>query len=101
MQEQLRTAGPIARLCGEVVGLQLEHGRHFIQEQPHPSSLYEITPWPSVLRDEHVMSIVYDRCMCGLRVTSGPDRGKHIRKRSSMTASCPELLYPFRDRKCS
>eukprot|EP00969_Alexandrium_andersonii_P199183 8795685-Alexandrium_andersonii.AAC.1 len=47
------------------------------------------------------MSIVYDRCMCGLRATSGPERGKRIRKRSSMTASCPELLYPFRDRKCS
>ena len=46
------------------------------------------------------MSLVYDRCMCGLQVTSGPNRGMHIRKRSSMTASCPELLYPFRDKKC-
>eukprot|EP00969_Alexandrium_andersonii_P012785 557398-Alexandrium_andersonii.AAC.1 len=82
MQEQLRTAGPIARLCGQVAELQLQQGRHFIQEQPHPSSLYEVTPWPSVLHDECVMSIVYDRCMRGLRATSGPDRGKHIRKRS-------------------
>eukprot|EP00969_Alexandrium_andersonii_P112408 4966459-Alexandrium_andersonii.AAC.1 len=41
MQEQLRAAGPIARLCGEVAGLQLEYGRHFVQEQPHPSSLCE------------------------------------------------------------
>eukprot|EP00969_Alexandrium_andersonii_P229543 10137908-Alexandrium_andersonii.AAC.1 len=39
--------------------------------------------------------------MRGLRVTSGPDRSNRIRKRSRMTASCPELLYPFRDRKCS
>eukprot|EP00969_Alexandrium_andersonii_P116738 5160870-Alexandrium_andersonii.AAC.1 len=74
MQEQLRTAGPIARLCGEVAALQLGHGRHFIQEQPHPSSLYEVTPWPAVLRGECVMSIVDDRCMRGLRATSGPDR---------------------------
>eukprot|EP00969_Alexandrium_andersonii_P268040 11844256-Alexandrium_andersonii.AAC.1 len=42
--------------------LQLEHGRRFIQEQPHQSSLYEVMPWPSVLRDECVMSIVCDRC---------------------------------------
>eukprot|EP00969_Alexandrium_andersonii_P315054 13918479-Alexandrium_andersonii.AAC.1 len=48
------------------------------------------------------MSIVYDRCMRGLCVASGPDRSKRVRERSSMTASCPELLYPFRDRrKCS
>eukprot|EP00969_Alexandrium_andersonii_P001780 78458-Alexandrium_andersonii.AAC.1 len=56
-QEHLRTAGPIARLCGEVAGLQLEHGRHFIQEQPHPSSLHEVTPGPAILRDERAMSI--------------------------------------------
>eukprot|EP00969_Alexandrium_andersonii_P288237 12742960-Alexandrium_andersonii.AAC.1 len=62
MQEQLRAAGPIARLCGEVAGLQLERGRHLMQEQPHPSSLYEVTPWPSVLRDARAMSIVYGRC---------------------------------------
>eukprot|EP00969_Alexandrium_andersonii_P011337 493037-Alexandrium_andersonii.AAC.1 len=62
VQEQLRTAGPIARLCGEVAALQLEQGRRFIQEQPHPSSLCEVTPWPSVLRGECVTSTVYDRC---------------------------------------
>eukprot|EP00969_Alexandrium_andersonii_P002908 125397-Alexandrium_andersonii.AAC.1 len=39
--------------------------------------------------------------MCGLTVTSGPDRGKRARKRPSMTASCPELLYPLRGKMCS
>eukprot|EP00969_Alexandrium_andersonii_P192285 8493147-Alexandrium_andersonii.AAC.1 len=57
-------------------------------------------PWPRVLKHECVMSITYDRCMCGLRVATGPNKGAFIRKRSSMTASCPELLYPFRDKIC-
>eukprot|EP00969_Alexandrium_andersonii_P061500 2710979-Alexandrium_andersonii.AAC.1 len=41
MQEQLDVAGPIARLCGQVAEEQLARGRRFIQEQPHPSSLYD------------------------------------------------------------
>eukprot|EP00969_Alexandrium_andersonii_P347808 15378883-Alexandrium_andersonii.AAC.1 len=55
-------------------------------------------PWPRVLRRECVVSITCDRCTCGLRVGSGPRRGMFTRKRPSLTASCPELLYPFRDK---
>eukprot|EP00969_Alexandrium_andersonii_P114104 5044562-Alexandrium_andersonii.AAC.1 len=40
------------------------------------------------------MSIVYDRCARGLRVGWGPQKGARVRKRSSATAFCPELLYP-------
>eukprot|EP00969_Alexandrium_andersonii_P222431 9823703-Alexandrium_andersonii.AAC.1 len=39
---------------------------------------YEVTPWPSICRDERVVAIVYDRCMCGLRVTSGPVSYTHL-----------------------
>eukprot|EP00969_Alexandrium_andersonii_P141682 6265206-Alexandrium_andersonii.AAC.1 len=46
---------------------------------------------------ERVERLVRDSGVCGLRVTSGPNRGKRIRGRSSTTASCPELLCPFRD----
>eukprot|EP00969_Alexandrium_andersonii_P060976 2686939-Alexandrium_andersonii.AAC.1 len=88
-------------MSASLVGSEMCIRDSFVQEQPHPSSLYKVTPWPSVMRDECVVGIVHDRCMCGLRATSGQGRGKHIRKRSSMTASCTELPYPFRGRKCS
>eukprot|EP00969_Alexandrium_andersonii_P090781 4007304-Alexandrium_andersonii.AAC.1 len=60
MGRQMRNAGPIARLCGQIGQEQLARGRHFAQEQPHPSTLYEMEPWPRVLRHECVVSIVYD-----------------------------------------
>eukprot|EP00969_Alexandrium_andersonii_P295837 13076613-Alexandrium_andersonii.AAC.1 len=55
-------------------------------------------PWPQVLKLECVMFIARGRCACGLRAGSGPHRGMFIRKLSSLTASCPELLCPFRDK---
>eukprot|EP00969_Alexandrium_andersonii_P018973 828780-Alexandrium_andersonii.AAC.1 len=63
MQEQLNAAGPVARLRGQVAEEQLARGRRVIQEQPHPSSLYDVAPWPRVLQHERVMRIVYDRCV--------------------------------------
>eukprot|EP00969_Alexandrium_andersonii_P304674 13467402-Alexandrium_andersonii.AAC.1 len=74
MERQMQTAGPIARLCGHIAEEQLSRGRHFIQEQPRPSSLYEMEPWPRVLRHECVMSITYDRCVRGLRIGAGPNK---------------------------
>ena len=100
MEEQLRTARPIARLCGHIATCQLQKGRRFIQEQPHPSSLYQEPPWPSVLKDDRVVQMVYDRCMCGLRET-GRSNGFAIKKPSSMTASCLELVWPFRNCRCN
>eukprot|EP00969_Alexandrium_andersonii_P233387 10303744-Alexandrium_andersonii.AAC.1 len=60
MERQMRNAGPIARLCGQIAQEQLARGRRFIQEQPRPSMLYEMEPWPQVLRHECVMSIAHD-----------------------------------------
>eukprot|EP00969_Alexandrium_andersonii_P159147 7030811-Alexandrium_andersonii.AAC.1 len=75
MERQLRNAGPIAGLCGQIAQEQLARGRRFVQGQPRPSMLCEMEPWPRVLKHECVKSITYDRCMCGLRVSSGPRRG--------------------------
>ena len=97
MQERLRTARPIARLCGHVAGCQLAKGRHFIQEQPHPSSLYHEPHWLTVLKDDRVIQIPYDRCMCGFRETGTSNEGLSIKKHSVMTASCMELVWPFRN----
>eukprot|EP00969_Alexandrium_andersonii_P154410 6825589-Alexandrium_andersonii.AAC.1 len=37
-ERQLRNAGPVARLRGQIAQEQLARGRDFAQEQPHPST---------------------------------------------------------------
>ena len=51
---------------------QLRMNRRFIQEQPHPTKLYDGHPWSQVRSTRGVVQQVYDRCTCGLKVTSGP-----------------------------
>ena len=80
--------------------LQLKKGLHFIQEQPHPSQLYKVNPWPKVLAIKGVVQQLYDRCTCGLRVTTGRFRGLYMKKPSSMTASDFELVKPFAHNRC-
>ena len=38
--------------------------------------------------------------MCGLPEAGGPNRGMYLKKPSTMTASCWELVWPFRNKKC-
>eukprot|EP00969_Alexandrium_andersonii_P276645 12228028-Alexandrium_andersonii.AAC.1 len=49
MERQMRSAGPFACLCGQIAQEQLAHGRCFVLEQPRPSKLYEMVPWPQAL----------------------------------------------------
>ena len=99
-KESMRTAMPIAKFCGNIALIQLRKGKSFIQEQPYPSTLYEETPWPQVLRHDRVAQVVYDRCQCGLKADCGPNKGLAIKKPSSMTGSDSELLDPFRGLRC-
>ena len=100
MQRRLSIARPIAKLCGNVVLFQLANGLDFIQEQAYPSSLYEEEPWPHIMQDDRVAQQPYDICMCGLKVGTGPYGGMATRKRSTMTASSSELIWPFRSLRC-
>ena len=103
--ESMHTAyeghAPLARFCGRVALAQYEKGLHFIQEQPHPSLLYQETPWPHVLSLPNVVQTIYHRCMMGLRVQHGECKGYDLKKPSSTTASCPELTYYFEGKICS
>ena len=58
-----------AILCGRVALTQPRNIRHFIQEQPHPTKLYEEHHWPEVLSTKGVVQQIYDRCTCGLLIT--------------------------------
>ena len=96
-----RTEGrPIAEFCGEVALIQLSKHLSFGQEQPYPSRLYDVKPWPTILQHPRVGQIIYDRCRCGLKVLEGRYKGLHHKKRSTITASDPELLEPFDDLLC-
>ena len=100
-KRKLEEARPLARFTGEVALVQLRKHNHFLQEQPHPTTLYEEQPWPQVMRDPRVDQAKYDRCRAGLRVPSGPNRGLFIKKPSTMTASHQALLAPFRNLTCT
>ena len=43
--ESYRKASPHGKFCGRVAMRQLELDRDFMNEQPHPSWLYEEPPW--------------------------------------------------------
>jgi hypothetical protein len=58
-------AAPVAKFCGEVALIQLDKGNSFMTEQPEPTRLYEIAPWPKVLNNPRVSKAIYERCMCG------------------------------------
>ena len=100
--EELYFVGRIlAKFCARIAGLQITKGLWFLQEHPYPSALYEESPWPRILDNPTVMMVVYDRCMAGLRVFSGPNKGMHIKKPPSIVTNTEELALPFRDLRCS
>ena len=86
---------PHAIFCGEVAQLQLMVNRDFLNEQPHPSWMYELQPWPSVLQDERVDSRIVDQCMVGAMGSMYP-----VRKQTGVVGSDQRLLKPFEGFVC-
>ena len=74
-QRSYAEAAHIAKFCGDVALKQLSNHRHSIQEQPHPSKLYESSPWPLAFSKQGLAQQLDDRCTCGLNAT----RGQHKR----------------------
>ena len=100
MRRQEAKYKPLAVFCGNVALIQHHKGLHWLQEQPHPSRLYSVPPWPKVLGLPGVCRVIYHRCTCGLKVLAGKWKGKFIKKPSSMTASDLNLIEPFRGCVC-
>jgi hypothetical protein len=76
--------------------LQLREGRHFVNEQPDPSNLYQEEPWPKVLAHPSVVSLRWHRCQTGLKVGRLP-----AKKASRWVASHPLLIQGFEGRVCN
>ena len=96
-EEEVR---PLAILCGKVALIQMGKNLYFIQEQPHPSRLYNVDPWPKIMAMSQVIQIIYDRCAAGLKVLSGRFKGWPMKKPSTMTGNHPLLLKPFEGLRC-
>ena len=95
---------PLARLAGDTALHQLAQTApecDFLQEQPDPSMLYEVDPWPRVLMHARIASRVIDQCATGQRARSGPNKGKYIRKRTRVVSSCEQAMSPFDGVRCN
>lgn len=98
--KSMDTAYPVAEFCGLIANIQLGKNLDFLLEQPHPSRLYGVLPWPKIMNNPQVEQVMYHRCMCGLKVLTGQYKGMHIKKPSMITASSPELILPFKGHVC-
>ena len=76
--------------------VQLNGGRHFINEQPKGSTHYHEDPWPKVLQRAGVVTQDFDQCRTGLRSRDGV----LVKKRTELVASHPLLVADFRNLYC-
>ena len=88
---------PHMQFCGEIALLQLTHQRHFLREQPKGTTLNTIDPWPKVLENESVLSMMIDQCMAGQK----DDWNQPVRKMTEITASDEQLLKPLQRFACN
>ena len=93
--EACKIAVPLAQFCGEVAMCQLEAGRHFIAEQPFPSNLYLIEPWPAIRRHPKCLRVVFDQCQVGQSVEGMP-----VKKPTELVATDETLLRRFCGKIC-
>ena len=89
------TAVPLAQFCGEIAMCQLEAGRHFLVEQPFPSNLYLIEPWPEIRRHPKCLRVVFDQCQVGQT-----SEGIPVKKPTELVATDETLLRRFSGKIC-
>ena len=88
---------PHKQFCREIALLRLTHQRHFLREQPKGTTLNTIDPWPKVLENESVLSMMIDQCMAGQK----DDWNQPVRKMTEITASDEQLLKPLQRFACN
>ena len=86
-------ASKLAEFCGCIALIQLEEGRHFLCEQPFPSKLYEVAPWPQVR--QHCLRVVFDQCTVGQCINGLP-----VKKPTELVATHHILLKRFANHIC-
>ena len=94
-QRSVERAEPLAAFTGKVAALQIAEGRYFVNEQPFPSNLYRVVPWPEVRRHPTCLRVVFHQCMVGQCVAGQP-----AKKPTELVANHIELLKPFANLQC-
>ena len=94
-QRAYAQAAPLARFCGEIAQVQQSNGRYYVVEQPYPSSMYEVSPWPDIRTHSQCQRVVFHQCMVGQAVQGVP-----AKKPTELVANCPEVLQPFCNLQC-
>ena len=89
------TAVPLAQFCGEIARCQLEAGRHFLVEQPFPSNLYLIDPWPEIRKHPKCLRVIFDQCQVGQT-----SEGMPVKKPTELVATDEILLRRFSGKIC-
>ena len=90
----LRTGIPLANLAAEVARWQLQHGRHFVVEQPRNSTMFSLEKWQALLPSCVVGHC--DQCRFGLK----DQHGVPLMKPTTFLASHPLLLHRVAARHC-
>ena len=93
--EACKIAVPLAQFCGEIAICQLEAGRHFLVEQPFPSNLYLIEPWPEIRKHPKCLRVVFDQCQVGQT-----SNGMPVKKPTELVATDETLLRRFSGKIC-
>ena len=88
-------ASKLAAFCGDIAIAQLEEGRHFLCEQPFPSKLYEVAPWPQVRQHPNCLRVVFDQCTVGQHIN-----GILVKKPTELVSSHHILLKRFANHIC-
>ena len=74
---------------------QLDAGRRFIAEQPFPSNLYLIEPWPEIRKHPRCLRVVFDQCHVGQSIDGMP-----VKKPTKLVATDEILLRRFSGKIC-
>ena len=82
------TAAELAEFCGVVAELQMREGRFFVNEQPFPSQLYRVSPWPQVRAMPACLAVVFHQCRVNQQI-----QGKLVKKPTELVSnSRPQSL---------
>ena len=90
-----QSAAEFISFCGAVALAQRDQGRHFLVAQPFPSSMFQMQPWPDVVKLPDCYAVTLHQCCVNQRVG-----GKLIKNPLQFLATSAELLQPFAGLEC-
>ena len=90
--ESYRLGRPLAKLSAQIAQWQLDHGLHFVTENPWTSKLWQLPEWLQLLKDPRIRWAYTDQCMFELRDADG----NLSMKPTCFVCSCEELAQPLK-----